>query len=242
MKYALVTGGSRGIGKAVSLALANDGYCVLINFRSNIEEAKNTLSEIESKGGCGELLQFDVSNPNDIDNVLGGWIEKNDDQNIEVLVNNAGITKDNLMVFMADEDWEGVMSTNLDSFFYVTRTLLKNMLVNKCGRIINMVSLSGQKGHPGQVNYAATKGAIIAATKSLAMEIGKKKVTVNAVAPGFIKTEMTAEFNEKELKNVIPLNRFGEAEEVASVVSFLASDKASYITGETISVNGGMFS
>jgi 3-oxoacyl-[acyl-carrier protein] reductase len=242
MKYAFVTGGSRGIGKAISIALAKDGYYVLINFKTNITEAKSTLAEIEQNGGCGELLQFDISKSSEVEEALGNWMKINGDAFIEVLVNNAGVTRDNLMVFMSDDDWEGVMSTNLDSFFYVTRILLKNMLVNKCGRIINMVSLSGQKGQPGQVNYAATKGAIIAATKSLAMEIGKKKVTVNAVAPGFIKTEMTAALNEKELRNIIPLNRFGEAEEVAAVVSFLASDKSSYITGETISVNGGMYS
>jgi 3-oxoacyl-[acyl-carrier protein] reductase len=241
-KYALVTGGSRGIGRAISIALAADGYHVIINFRSNSDEANLTLAEIEAKGGVGELLPFDVSNPKEIERILSDWMERNPEKHIEVLVNNAGITKDNLMVFMSDSDWESVMSTNLDSFFYVTRILLKNMLVKKCGRIINMVSLSGQKGQPGQVNYAATKGAVIAATKSLAMEIGKKKVTVNAVAPGFIKTEMTASFDENELKKIIPLNRFGEAEEVAAVVSFLASTKASYISGETISVNGGMFS
>jgi len=143
---------------------------------------------------------------------------------------------------MTDTEWETVMSTNLDSFFYVTRSLLKNMIVNKSGRVINIVSLSGQKGLPGQVNYSAAKGAIIAATKSLAMELGKKKITVNAVAPGFIKTEMTTELNEKELKKMIPLNRFGKAEEVADLVSFLASEKSSYITGETISINGGMYS
>lgn len=242
MKYALVTGGSRGIGKAISIKLAQDGFYVLINYRINTLEATNTLNEIKSNGGNGELMQFDVSNPQDIENVLGSWVENNNNKLIEVLVNNAGITKDNLMVFMSDNEWKSVISTNQDSFFYVTRTLLKDMLVNKCGRIINIVSLSGQKGQPGQVNYAAAKGAVIAATKSLAMEIGKKKVTVNAVAPGFIRTDMTKDFDEKELKKFIPLNRFGEVEEVAEVVSFLASDKASYITGETISVNGGMYS
>lgn len=242
MKYALVTGGSRGIGKAISIELAKDNYYVLINYRSNTEEAQNTLDTIKANGGNGELLKFDVSKPEEIESTLNNWIENNADCYVEVLVNNAGITKDNLMVFMTDEEWDSVISTNQNSFFYVTRMLLKSMIVNKCGRIINIVSLSGQKGHPGQVNYAAAKGAVIAATKTLAMEIGKKKVTVNAVAPGFIRTEMTQEFNEKELKKFIPLNRFGEAEEVAGVVSFLASDKASYITGETISVNGGMYS
>lgn len=242
MKYALVTGGSRGIGKAISIKLARDGYYVLINFKSNTKEATNTLDTIKLNGGDGELMPFDVSNPIDIEKRLGTWVENNNDKLIEVLVNNAGITKDNLMVFMADDDWKSVISTNMDSFFYVTRLLLKNMLINKCGKIINIVSLSGQKGQAGQVNYSAAKGAIIAATKSLAMEIGKKKVTVNAVAPGFIRTDMTKDFDENELKKLIPLNRFGEVDEVAEVVSFLASTKASYITGETISVNGGMYS
>jgi 3-oxoacyl-[acyl-carrier protein] reductase len=242
MKYALVTGGARGIGKAISLKLAQNGYYILINFRSNVNEANATLNEIKENGGNAELLQFDVSNPGQIESVLGGWLENNQDKNIEVLVNNAGITKDNLMVFMTDEEWKSVISTNQDSFFYVTRQLLKSMIVNKYGRIINVVSLSGLKGHPGQVNYSAAKAAVIAATKSLAMEVGKKKITVNAVAPGFIKTDMTEKLNEKELKKMIPLNRFGTADEVAEVVCFLASAGASYITGETISVNGGIYS
>jgi 3-oxoacyl-[acyl-carrier protein] reductase len=157
-------------------------------------------------------------------------------------VNNAGLTRDNLMVFMSDDEWSDVMTTNLDSFFYVTRHLLQNMLVGKWGRIVNVVSLSGQKGLPGQVNYSASKGAVIAATKALAMEVGKKKVTVNAVSPGFIRTDMTKELDEKELSKMVPLRRFGEPSEVAEVVNFLVSEGASYITGETISVNGGMYS
>ncbi len=242
MKYALVTGGSRGIGKAICIQLAREGHHVIINYRTNTQEAQKTLDEIEQNGGSGELLPFDVSDAADIDQTLGQWMENNQDKHIEVLVNNAGITRDNLMVFMTDDEWRNVITTNQDSFFYVTRKLLKNMLVEKNGRIINVVSLSGQKGQPGQVNYAATKAAVIAATKSLAMEIGKKKVTVNAVSPGFIQTDMTAEMDEKQLKSLIPLNRFGQPEEVAEVVCFLASEKASYITGETISVNGGIYS
>jgi len=242
MKYALVTGGSRGIGKAISIKLAKDGFYVLVNYKSNIEEANDTLEQIKQNGGSGELLQFDVSKSEEIEGVLGSWVEENEDKVIEVLVNNAGITKDNLMVFMTDDEWRNIVSTNQDSFFFVTRQLLKGMLINKYGRIINIVSLSGQKGLPGQVNYSATKGAIIAATKSLAQEVGKKKITVNAIAPGFIKTDMTAEFSEKEMKKLIPLNRFGEAEEVADLVGFIASEKSSYITGETISINGGIYS
>ena len=241
MRYALVTGGSRGIGRAISLKLAHDGFYVVINYLSNKEEAEKTLSKIQESGGDGELLQFDVSDSSDVKNKLGGWLS-NSNQTIEVLVNNAGITKDNLMVFMDDDEWKRVVSTNLDSFFYVTREVLKGMLINKYGRIINIVSLSGLKGLPGQVNYSAAKGAVIAATKSLAAEIGKKKVTVNAVAPGFIKSDMTADLNEKELAKTIPLKRFGKPEEVADLVGFLASDKSSYITGEVISINGGIYS
>ncbi|OFX72198.1 MAG: beta-ketoacyl-ACP reductase [Bacteroidetes bacterium GWE2_29_8] len=242
MKYALVTGGSRGIGRAISVRLALDGYYVLINYRSNKIEAEKTLFEIKSNNCNAELIQFDVSNSIEVQNVLSGWMDSNKDKHLEVLVNNAGVNKDNLMVFMTDNDWEDIMSTNVDSFFYVTRQLLQNMLINKSGRIVNIVSLSGQKGQKGQVNYSASKGAIIAATKSLAMEVGKKKVRVNAVSPGFIKTEMTESLNEEELKKLIPLNRFGTAEEVADVVSFLVSEKSSYITGEVISINGGMYS
>ncbi|MBK8807904.1 MAG: 3-oxoacyl-ACP reductase FabG [Bacteroidales bacterium] len=242
MKYALVTGGSRGIGKAVAIKLAADGMYVIINYKSNKEEAQDTLQKIEEQGGAGELLPFDVSNPTEIKQVLGGWMENNQDKKIEVLVNNAGINSDNLLVFMSDPNWNDVISTNLNSFFYITRELIKNMLINRWGRIINIVSLSGQKGQPGQCNYAAAKGGIIAATKSLAMEVGKKNVTVNAVAPGFIRTDMTKDMNEKEMKALIPLNRFGTPEEVAEVVSFLASEKSSYITGEVISVNGGIYS
>lgn len=241
MKYALVSGGSRGIGRAISIKLAEQGFYVLINYRSNHEEAKKVLAEVEALGGKAELIPFDVSDPIQVEDVLGGWMKVHD-QHIDVLVNNAGITGDNLMVFMSDEEWNKVISTNQNSFFYMTRQVLQGMIVNKFGRIINVVSLSGQKGHPGQVNYSASKGAIMAATKSLSMEVGKKKVTVNCVAPGFIKTEMTEDINEKEWKRLIPLNRFGEAKEVANVVNFLASDDSSYITGETISVNGGMYS
>jgi 3-oxoacyl-[acyl-carrier protein] reductase len=242
MKIALVTGGSRGIGKAISVRLGQEGYHVLVNYRSRHSEAMDTLEKVRSVGGEGALLQFDVSDPVAVKRVLDQWHEANPEKQITILVNNAGVSRDNLMVFMADEEWKDVMKTNLDSFFYVTRYLLQNMLVGKWGRIVNIVSLSGQKGLPGQVNYSASKGAVIAATKSLAMEIGKKKVTVNAVAPGFIRTEMTAGLDEKQLSALVPLRRFGEPEEVASAVSFLISEGASYITGETISVNGGMYS
>ncbi|MBN1416213.1 MAG: 3-oxoacyl-ACP reductase FabG [Bacteroidales bacterium] len=241
MKYALVTGGSRGIGRAISIKLVSLEYHVLINYRSNEEEALQTLEMIRQAGGSGELLKFDVSDPQQVDAAIAGWSEKNKDACIEVLINNAGIRKDILLMWMENNHWHDVINTNLNGFFYVTRSLLKNMLINKYGRIINIVSLSGLKGLPGQANYSAAKAAVIGATKALAQEIGKKNVTVNAVAPGYIKTDMTKDLNEAELKSFIPLNRFGMPEEVAEVVCFLASEKASYITGEVISVNGGLY-
>jgi len=242
MKYALVTGGSRGIGKAICIELAANGFYVLINYLSNTMEAKNTLDEIVKNGGQAELLQFDVANSEDISLKMDKWNLAHPDKTISILVNNAGVTDDNLMVFMSDKQWNSVIRTNLDSFYYVTKQVLTNMIVNKWGRIINVVSLSGQSGMHGQTNYSAAKAGVIGATKSLAMEIGKKKITVNAVAPGFIKTDMTRGLDETELRKLVPLNRFGTAQEVAYVVAFLASEKASYITGETISINGGMYS
>lgn len=241
MKYALVTGGSRGIGRSICLKLVEMGYHVLINFQSNIQEAEKTLQMISTSGGSGELLKFDVSKTDEIKNVLGSWLDHNKDSYIEVLINNAGIHKDTLLMWMKDEEWQDVLNTNLNGFFYVTKLLLQPMLVNRFGRIINIVSLSGQKGMPGQVNYSAAKAGVIGATKALAQEIGKKKVTVNAVAPGFIKSDMTKDMDEKDFKSMIPLQRFGLPEEVAEVVGFLASEKSSYVTGEIISVNGGLY-
>jgi len=242
MKFALVTGGSRGIGRACCLQLADMGYNLLINYKSNETEARQTLELVEAKGVSGELIPFDVANREDIQQKLNGWIEANPGKTIEVLVNNAGIREDALMVFMKDEQWDNVIKTNLDGFFFVTRVVVNSMLLKKYGRIINIVSLSGLKGLPGQTNYSAAKAAVIGATKALAQEIGRKGITVNAVAPGFIKTDMTEGLDEKELKNLIPVKRFGTAEEVAHTVGFLASAGASYITGEVISVNGGLYS
>ena len=242
MKFALVTGGSRGIGRAVCIKMAEMGYHVLINYKSNEEEAKNTLTLVKEKGTDGEIIQFDVADKEEIKNKLGGWMEANEDKVIEVLVNNAGIREDALMIFMKDEQWDSVLKTNLDGFFYVTRLVVNSMLQKKYGRIINIVSLSGLKGLPGQTNYSAAKAGVIGATKALAQEIGRKGITVNAVAPGFIKTDMTEGLNEAELKNLVPLKRFGLPEEVAHTVAFLASEGAAYITGEVISVNGGLYS
>ena len=237
-KYALVTGGSRGIGRAVCITLAGMGYHVIINYRQNKAGAEETLRLAD---GSGELLAFDVSSSVETGRTLENWQSEHPREYIEVLVNNAGVRSDNLMVFMEEDDWSTVIRTNLDSFFNVTRPLLKNMLLKRYGRIVNIVSLSGLKGLPGQVNYAAAKAGVIGATKALAQEVGKKNITVNAVAPGFIRTDMTEGLDEKELRTLIPLNRFGTPGEVASVVGFLASDESSYITGEVISVNGGMY-
>ena len=242
MKFALVTGGSRGIGRAVCLKLADMGYNILINYRSKEEEANQTLSLIKEKGVTGELLQFDVSNREEVVQKLGSWIENNSEKTIEVLVNNAGIREDALMIFMNDDQWDNVIKTNLDGFFFVTRLVIRDMLIKRFGRIINIVSLSGLKGMPGQTNYSAAKAAVIGATKALAQEVGRKGVTVNAVAPGFIKTDMTEGLDEKELKALIPVKRFGLPEEVAHTVGFLATAGAGYITAEVISVNGGLYS
>ena len=242
-KYALVTGGSRGIGRAICVQLAKDlNYEILINYNSNVKAAEETLEMVVEAGGNGELIQFNVIDGEQVKSKLETWHENNKNAVIEVLVNNAGITKDGLFMWMSKEDWSSVVDTSLNGFYNVTNALIQNLLVNKYGRIINMVSVSGQKGTPGQTNYSAAKGAVIGATKALAQEVAKRKVTVNAVAPGFIKTDMTEELNEPELKKMIPANRFGTAEEVAHAVSFLASNKSSYITGEVLNINGGIYS
>jgi len=238
MKCALVTGGSRGIGRAICQKMAAMGYYVLVNYKSNRSEAENTLALIDNNG---ELLQFDVADKTQIQQVLGQWIEDNEDKQIEVLVNNAGIRDDSLMAWMAEEQWENVLKTNLDSFFYVTRLVLNGMITQKYGRIINVVSLSGLKGLAGQTNYSAAKAGVIGATKALAQEVARQGITVNALAPGFIKTDMTEGLDEKELKAMIPAKRFGLPEEVASAAAFFASPESSYITGQVLSINGGLY-
>lgn len=243
MKYALVTGGSRGIGKAICLKLAEDlNYNIILNYNSNTDAAEATKKEIEKFGVNCDLLKFDVSDGQSVQESMEKWKSEKKEAKIEILVNNAGITKDGLFIFTNQESWNSVIDTSLNGFYNVTQSVLKDMLRARYGRVINIVSLSGLKGNPGQVNYSAAKGAMISATKALAQEIGKRKVTVNAVAPGFIESDMTKDFDENELKKHIPLNRFGEAEEVANLVSFLASEKSSYITGEVININGGLYS
>lgn len=241
MKYALVTGGSRGIGRAVSLKLAGQGYHILINYLSNEKAALETQSLVKEKGVKAELIKFDVTNRSQVREVIAGWYEANPDAEIEVLVNNSGIRKDNLMLWMQDTEWDDVVDTSLGGFYNVTKQVLSEMIKGKYGRIINIVSLSGLKGLPGQTNYSAAKAAVIGATKALAQEVGRRNITVNAVAPGFIKTEMTEGIDEKQFKNNIPLRRFGTAEEVAELVGFLSSPNSSYITGEVISINGGLY-
>lgn len=241
MKYALVTGGSRGIGRAICIKLAEMGFSIIINYNSNEKAALETKQLVEEKGCSADLLPFDISDKNAVDTAIERWQNEHEGEYISVLVNNAGIRKDSLMIFMQDEQWSDVISTNLNGFFYVSRRVMKEMLTHRNGRIINVTSLSGLKGLPGQANYSAAKAGLIGATKALAQEVAARKITVNAVAPGFVATDMTAELNESELKKLVPMGRFGKPEEVAAVVAFLASDAASYITGETISVNGGMY-
>jgi 3-oxoacyl-[acyl-carrier protein] reductase len=240
MKYALVTGGSRGIGRAVSLKLAEMGFSVLVNYQSNLSAAEETKQLIELTGGTAELLPFDVADGTAVKTALTTWQTSHSDEYISVLVNNAGIRKDNLMFWMSDDEWHNVLNTNLNGIFYVSRFLVKYMMNKKFGRIISIVSISGITGMSGQTNYSAAKAGIIGMTKALALETAKKRVTVNAVAPGFIETDMTKDLNQDELKKIVPANRFGKAEEVADLVGFLASDSAAYITGEVIKISGGL--
>ncbi|GGH38614.1 3-ketoacyl-ACP reductase [Mangrovimonas yunxiaonensis] len=243
MKCALITGGSRGIGSAICIQLAKDtNYHIIINYNSNKAAALETLKAVEAEGNTGEIIQFNVSDSENVTSQLNTWQENNPDATVEVIVNNAGITKDGLFMWMPKEDWQNVINTSLNGFYNVTNFFIQKLLRNRYGRIVNIASVSGVKGTAGQTNYSAAKGALVGATKALAQEVAKRKITVNAVAPGFIQSDMTAELDEKELKGMIPMNRFGTPEEVAHTVSFLVSEKASYITGEVININGGIYS
>jgi 3-oxoacyl-[acyl-carrier protein] reductase len=229
--YALVTGGSRGIGRAICVKLAAMGYHILINYKGNEAAATATADLVREQGQEALLLPFDVSNKSEVAAAIGTWQANNKEAIIEVLVNNAGIRQDALLAFMEDEQWNSVLNTSLQGMYQVTKQVLNPMLMNRYGRVINIVSLSGLKGMPGQVNYSAAKAGMIGATKALAQEVAKRNIT----------TDMTEDLNEKELKNLIPMNRFGEAEEVADLVAFLCSKKAGYITGQVISINGGLY-
>ncbi|HZH87552.1 MAG TPA: 3-oxoacyl-[acyl-carrier-protein] reductase [Chitinophagaceae bacterium] len=239
--YALVTGGSRGIGSAICLELSKCGYHVLINYQSNKKAAEETLEKIENEGGSGTLIPFDVSKKEEVRKALSSWEDSHPNEFIEVLVNNAGVKQDALMVFMEDDQWEQVVDTNLNGMYWVTKQVLTKMVLKRKGKIVNIASISGLSGTPGQTNYASAKGGMIAASKSLAQEVGARGITVNVVAPGFVETDMTEDLDAKTLSKNIPLRRFGKKEEVAHAVSFLISDKAAYITGQVLQVNGGLF-
>ncbi len=237
-KTALVTGASRGIGRAIALALADNGHHVIVNYRSRTDEAQETLSQIEAAGGSGELAPFDVADAAATDAAMEQIHTAHGA--LDVLVNNAGIRRDMLMIWMEQKDWQEVIDTNLTSFFNVTRHVVKEMAKKRRGRIVTITSTSGLTGVSGQTHYSASKAGLIAASKSLAREVAKRNITVNAVAPGFIKTDMIDDLPIEEVKFSIPMNRLGQPEEVAALVAFLCSPAAAYITGQTIAVNGGI--
>jgi 3-oxoacyl-[acyl-carrier protein] reductase len=217
------------------------GIPIVVNFHSNAMAATEVKAQVEAIGGKVELLPFNVGDEAQVEEALSNWQDSHPDDYIAYLINNAGIRRDNLMFMMPSEDWHAVLQTSLDGFYYVTKRCLPRMMQRKHGgRIVNMASLSGLKGMPGQTNYSAAKAALIGATKALAQECAARGVTVNAVAPGFIETDMTKDLPVDELKKLVPMNRFGRPEEVADLVAFLVSDKAAYITGEVISINGGL--
>ena len=236
----MVTGASRGLGRAIAERLAKDGYPVIVNYNNSEKAAQEVVDGIVAAGGKAELMKLDVSNASEVEAAIEAWDASHPEDYISVLVNNAGIRQDNLLVFMQDEQWESVVNTTLGGFFHLTRRLVKSMMTHRNGRIVNISSVSGIKGMPGQTNYSAAKAGIIGASKALALEVAPRKVTVNVVAPGFIATDMTAELDQEMIKKMVPLGRIGKPEEVAALVSFLASKEAAYITGQVVSINGGI--
>lgn len=236
-KVALIIGGSRGIGRAIALRLARSGFNIWLTYKGNHEAAGKVKSEIEAIGSACDLISFDISNYEETTAALGTRVENCAP---DVLVFNAGITRDNLLMWMTKDEWNSVISTNLDGFYNVTRTVLFPMLKAKKGRIIVVSSTSGQVGQAGQVNYSASKAGLIGAAKALAREVGKKNILVNVVAPGFIETDMTEGLPKEQVLPLIPVNRLGRPEDVASVVNFLCTEPDMYIHGQVIGINGGL--
>jgi 3-oxoacyl-[acyl-carrier protein] reductase len=240
-QIALVTGGGRGIGRAVALALARRGAKVMINYAQNLAAAESTLTQLQDGGGQGELYRFDVSREEQVEEAVKKIVDRH--RKIDILVNNAGITADNLLLRVRSEDWNRVLGVNLTGTANCTRAVCRLMVRERYGRIINLTSVVGQIGNAGQSAYAAAKAGIIGFTKSMARELAARGITVNAVAPGFIETEMTAKLPAKvqeEYLRSIPLGRWGTCEEVAAVICFLAGSGAAYVTGQVIGVNGGL--
>jgi 3-oxoacyl-[acyl-carrier protein] reductase len=238
----LVTGGSRGIGKSIVLTLGRNGAYVIVNYRHNHEAADATLKELISTGSRGELSQFDVANEDQVEAAVKKIVDQH--KKIDILVNNAGVTSDNLLIRTKSEDWDQVVGTNLKGTIFCTKTVCRIMIRQRYGRIINLSSVVGQMGNAGQSLYASTKAGVIGFTKAIAREVASRGITVNAVAPGFIETEMTAQLSGKlreEFLHSIPVGRFGSCEEVAELVAFLAGEGAGYITGQVLNVNGGLY-
>ena len=238
-QIAIVTGGSRGIGRAIAVDLAAHGYQVVITYKSNDEAAAETLRQIREAGGSGEAVKFDVGNAAETEGAMNDLLGRLD--RIDVLVNNAGVTADGLFLMMPRRDWDKVIDTTLNGFYNMTKPVLRKMLRRKRGSIVSLSSVSALVGNRGQANYAAAKAGLIAASRVLASEVARLGVRVNVVAPGPIDTEMIRDAPLENIKQMIPMGRIGRPEEVARVVRFLCSDDASYITGQVISVNGGMF-
>jgi len=237
-QVAIVTGGSRGIGRAICVELGKCGYYVVVNYKSNAEAANQTLALLGQAGGEGEVAQFDVTDGSVTRQKLEEIISRFKD--IRILINNAGIASDGLMALMSMESWQSVVRTSLDGFYNVTKPVLKQMIRNKRGSIVSISSVSGILGNRGQVNYSAAKAGLIGASKALASEVARINVRVNVVAPGLVETEMIENAPLEQIKQMIPMNRIGRPEEIARVVKFLCSEDASYITGQVIGVNGGM--